>query len=216
MAEQVVQQGHVEACAKRIRGYRDGRKVVDTVGAQLVWEVPFYPAYYLPRDDVDVEVAASSVRSLNGLIRLPWNALDAWFEEDEEVFVHPRSPYVRVDALASSRRVRVSIDGHPVADTQRPTLLFETGLPTRYYIPQPDVRMELLEPTATKSGCPYKGTAHYWTVRTSAGSHDDIAWSYSSPFAESQKIAGLVAFYNERTDIEVDGVLQQRPRTTFS
>ena len=145
-----------------------------------------------------------------------WNKLDAWFEEDEEVYVHPRDPYHRVDVMLSSRHVRVEVAGETVAETHRPRLLFETNLPTRYYIPRPDVRFELLEPTDTTTQCPYKGRAVYWSVRGGGQLHKDLAWSYPFPIPECPKIEKLVAFYNERVDIYVDGELQPRPRTQWS
>jgi uncharacterized protein (DUF427 family) len=156
---------------------------------------------------------SSPVEELAGTIRLAWDAMDAWFEEDEEVYVHPRDPYKRVDVLHSSRHVRVVVDGVTVADSHRPRLLFETGLPTRYYLPKTHVRMDLLEPTDSESHCPYKGQAEYWSL---GAEFPDIAWCYRTPLPESEKIAGLVAFYNERADIVVDGVLQERPITKFS
>jgi uncharacterized protein (DUF427 family) len=158
----------------------------------------------------------SPFEELRDAIRLEWDAMDAWFEEDEEVFTHPRDPYTRVDILHSSRHVRIEVDGVTVAESTSPRLLFETGLPVRYYVPKPHVRMELLEPTATVSHCPYKGQAEWWSVRTGDGLRDDLAWSYAAPLPESQKIAGLVSFYNEKVDIYVDGVLQERPSTKFS
>lgn len=156
------------------------------------------------------------IEELHGTIRLDWNALDAWFEEDEEVFTHPRDPYTRVDILPSSRHVRVEVDGVQVAESTRPTILFETGLPPRYYLPRTHVRMDLLRATDTQTHCPYKGQAEYWSVVTGTVVHPDLAWSYRTPLPESQKIAGLVSFYNERVDLYVDGVLQERPRTKFS
>jgi len=154
----------------------------------------------------------SPLEALRDLLRFEWGAMDAWFEEDEEVFVHPRDPYTRVDILASSRHVQVEVDGVTLAETARPTLLFETGLPVRYYLPKVDVRLDLLEPRETTSACPYKGLARYW----SAPGAPDVAWSYPTPLPESQKIAGLVCFYNERVDLIVDGERQARPRTPFS
>jgi uncharacterized protein (DUF427 family) len=148
----------------------------------------------------------SPFEELRNAVRLDWHALDAWFEEDEQVFTHPRDPYTRVDILASSRHVRVDLDGVTIADTHKPTLLFETGLPTRYYLPRPHVRMDMLEPSGTVSGCPYKGDAEYWSLR--AGGVLDVAWSYRTPFPESQKIAGLISFYPEKVDLFVDGVEQ--------
>src|SRR3954447_21601600 len=162
------------------------------------------------------QYADSPMEALRSLIRFQWDAMDAWFEEDEQVFIHPRSPYTRVDVLASSRHVKVVINGVTVADSPRPHLLFETGLPTRYYLPLTDVRMDLLQPSSTVSHCPYKGTATYWSIDAGGERFDDVVWTYTSPFPESQKIAGLVAFYNERVDHYVDGELQPRPRTKFS
>ena len=157
----------------------------------------------------------SPLDALRDLLRFEWGAMDAWFEEDEEVYVHPRDPYTRVDILPSSRHVEVALDGVTLADTHRPTLLFETGLPVRYYVPKVDVRFDLLRPRDTASACPYKGLARYWSVPASAHG-EDVAWSYPTPLPESQKIAGLVCFYNERVDITVDGERQARPRTPFS
>jgi uncharacterized protein (DUF427 family) len=156
--------------------------------------------------------ADSPLEELRQRVRFDWNALDAWFEEDEEVFVHPRSPATRVEILPSSRHVVVEVDGIVVADSTHPTFLHETGLPMRTYLPKVDVRMDLLVPTATSSMCPYKGTARYWSVAGDGGvTHDDLAWSYPSPLRESQPIAGLVAFYDTEVDVTIDDVRQPRP-----
>jgi uncharacterized protein (DUF427 family) len=151
----------------------------------------------------------SPFEELNATIRLDWAAMDAWFEEDEEVFTHPRDPYTRVDILPSSRHVRIVVDGITVAESARSTLLFETGLPPRYYLPKTDVRMDLLLPTASSSHCPYKGDANYWSLTLEDDVVDDIAWSYRTPLPESQKIAGLVCFYPDKVDLYVDGRLQE-------
>ncbi|MGZ4199908.1 MAG: DUF427 domain-containing protein [Thermoleophilia bacterium] len=148
-------------------------------------------------------------------IAFVWDKMDAWYEEDEEVFFHPRHPNQRVDAIQSSRHVRVEIDGHVVADTMRPTLLFETGLPTRFYIPKLDVRMDLLEPTDKTSRCPYKGVATYWSLRLGDTVHENVVWSYPEPIPECPKIENLLAFYNEKADIWVDGELQPKPQTAW-
>ncbi|MDJ0767921.1 MAG: DUF427 domain-containing protein [Ilumatobacter sp.] len=240
----------VEPNPKWIRGVLAGATVVDSRRARYVWEIPYYPAWYFPVDDVAAELVEngetvrspsrgigtrydlhvdgrvlanaawrhvdSPVEELRDLVRIEWDAVDAWFEEDVEVFVHPRSPEVRVDTLASSRHVRVSIDGTVVAETRRPTVLYETGLPPRYYIPKSDVRMELLSPTDTSTACPYKGWANYWTVTVGGNEHVDVAWGYRTPLPESEPIAGLVCFYDERVDVELDGQPTERPRTKFS
>ncbi|MEA1902953.1 MAG: DUF427 domain-containing protein [Actinomycetota bacterium] len=153
---------------------------------------------------------------LDGYYSFVWKTLDHWFEEDEEVFVHARDPYTRVDILPSGRRVRVEIDGMTVADTTNGSFLYETNLPTRYYMPKTDVRMDLLSPTDLATACPYKGTARYWNVSVDGSTHENVVWGYDAPLPESQKIAGLVAFYNEKVDIFIDEVLQDRPKTKFS
>jgi uncharacterized protein (DUF427 family) len=240
-----IEQGH-----KRVRAYLNGALVADTVRPQLVWEVPYYPAYYVPAEDVraqllptgkterspsrgDAELlnvtagdstAESAARrypdspleALRGLVRLDFAAMSEWFEEDEPIYFHPRDPYTRVDILASSRHIRVEIDGVTVADSHQPRILFETGLPARYYLPMTDIRMDLLRPSETQTHCPYKGTAGYWSVDTGTAVHEDIVWFYRVPLPESQKIAGLASFYNEKVDIYVDGVLEDKPRTKFS
>jgi uncharacterized protein (DUF427 family) len=155
--------------------------------------------------------------SLAGYVAFEWSKMDAWFEEDDEVYVHARDPYKRVDVLHSSRHVSVVVAGEVVADTGRPRLLFETGLPTRYYIPKPDVRMDLLVPSAAETRCPYKGVASYYSVRVGGRLVEDIAWYYRHPIPECARIENLVCFFNERVDaLYVDGELQPRPRTRWS
>jgi uncharacterized protein (DUF427 family) len=156
------------------------------------------------------------IPELADTIRLEWAAMDAWFEEDEQVHVHPRDPYKRVDILQSSRHVRVEIDGVTVADSHQPRMLFETSLPTRYYLPKTDVRLDLMTPTDHRTRCPYKGTAEYYDVKVGDKTYDNYVWWYRHPTMESAAIAGYVCFYNERVDIFVDGELQQRPKAPFS
>ena len=166
--------------------------------------------------DAALRYADSPITELRDLIRLGWGAMDGWFEEDEEVDTHPRDPSTRVDILASSRRVRVELDGVVLAESANARVLFETGLPPRWYLPKPDVPMALLVPTGTVSHCPYKGQAQHWSARVGDRLVEDLAWSYRTPLPESTKIAGLVAFYNERVDLFIDGRLEQRPVTKFS
>ena len=149
-------------------------------------------------EDAAWHYPGSPVEGLRDLIRFEWDAMDGWFEEGEEVFVHPHDPYTRIDILRSSQHVEVEVNGVKIADTRQPMLLFETRLPTRYYIPKLDVHMDLLTPTDTVTGCAYKGFAQYWSVRAGSETVKDLAWSYKTPLPENIKIAGLVAFYNER------------------
>jgi uncharacterized protein (DUF427 family) len=129
---------------------------------------------------------------------------------------HPRESRSRVDILDSSQNVRIELDGVTVADSHSPRILYETGLPPRYYLPPTDVRLDLLEPTGSVTHCPYKGQARYWSARVGEARHEDVCWSYPAPLPESQKIAGLIAFYDERADVFVDGVRQERPKTPSS
>lgn len=153
---------------------------------------------------------------IEGYVAFRWDKMDHWYEEEEEVFVHPRDPYHRVDTMPSSRHIRVEIDGVMVAETTRPYLLFETGLPTRYYIPPEDVRMDLLEATDSHTRCPYKGLASYWTAKIGDQDYKDIVWVYPDPIPESPKIKGLLSFYNEKVDIYVDGELEQVGDSPFA
>jgi uncharacterized protein (DUF427 family) len=146
-----------------------------------------------------------------------WDKMDAWFEEDDEVFVHPRDPYHRVDVLNSSRHVKIVVGDEVVAESTRPRLLFETGLPTRYYIPKIDVRLDLLKPSSTTTRCPYKGKAAYWSVTVNGKEFTDIVWGYPAPIPECPKIENLLCFYDEKVDaVYVDGELQTRPVTPWS
>lgn len=164
-----------------------------------------------------VHVYADDARQgLAGTARFDWDALDAWFEEDERVFVHPRDPYVRVDALRSTRRVRIELDGLALAESSSPVMVFETGLPTRYYLNRTEVNFEHLIPTETVTACPYKGrTTGYWSVQAGDDVQSDLAWTYDFPTHQLLPIAGLIAFYNERVDILVDGERLARPTTHF-
>jgi uncharacterized protein (DUF427 family) len=247
--QMAAERGRVEPAPRRVRGYAGGRLMFDTTAARYVWEVPYYPQYYVPLGDVDlalltdenraqrVQFGPSKLYSITGssdekpaarvfdadgdgpvagLVRFEWASLD-WFEEDERIVGHPRNPYVRVDAIRSHRHVRIELDGTVLADTHSPVLLFETGLPTRYYVDRTDVHFDHLEPSDTQTLCPYKGTTTaYWSVRIGDAVHADLAWTYDYPLPAVAPIAGLVAFYNEKLDIVVDGRRLPRATTHFS
>lgn len=154
-----------------------------------------------------VSPSDEELHPLAGRIAFVWNAVDQWLEEEEEVFVHARDPYARIDVLHSTSHVRVWFDGELIADSRRPVLLFETHLPTRYYIHPDDVRLDRLVASDSNTRCPYKGIASYWSGRLKDGSiARDIAWSYRDPIDEIPKIKGLIAFYPQAVDrIELDG-----------
>jgi uncharacterized protein (DUF427 family) len=226
----------VEPTPRRIRVRLGDRVVADSSRALLRVEHSrrSMPTYYLPLADVrpgaltDEQdgrwtVVAGARRAeraawvsddfpeLAGHITFSWDTLE-WWEEDEQVFVHARSPHHRVDVLPSSRHVEVFVEGDKVADSVRPWLLFETHLPTRFYLPFADVRTELLTAGETVTRCPYKGVARYFSHPSVA----DVAWSYPEPIIENPRIRGLLAFCNERVDIVIDSEPVERPQSPFS
>src|SRR6202158_5870806 len=177
-------------------------RVGDKASENAVWGYPD------PYDEVP---------ALKDFVAFYWDRVDGWFEEDEEIFVHPRDPYKRVDVTASSRHVQVVVGGQIVADTKRARFLFETRLPTRYYIPPEDVRMDLLVPSDKATACPYKGTARYHSVKIGQEIFPDIVWFYPEPIAECPKIKGHLCFFNELVDeIRGDGVAAPRPVPPWS
>ena len=153
---------------------------------------------------------------LAGHVVLDFDGFDAWYEEDEQIVVHPRDPFHRLDILPSSRHVRVELDGQTVAESRRPLLLLETGLPARWYLPRIDVRQDALRPSHTVTACPYKGRATYVSVDSGQALHGDIAWTYAAPIPECPKIEQAICFFNEHVDLEVDGEPQERPVTAWS
>jgi uncharacterized protein (DUF427 family) len=142
---------------------------------------------------------------LAGYLAFYWAKMDAWFEEDEQIYVHPRDPYHRVDVLDSDRHVRISLTGRLLAESKRPKVLFETGVPPRYYLRPEDVHTELLEPSGMVTQCAYKGTARYWSARVAGGVVPNLVWSYQQPLRDGEPVRGMYCFYSERVDMELDG-----------
>ena len=228
---------HVEPSPRWVRVRAGDTEIADSRRAQLlVWYGPGrLPTYCFPPEDVRTEfigengdVRAGDVSVAGGaqLLTEPaevaghWTfAFDTgltWLEEALEIHVHARDPNKRVDAVPSERHVVVEVDGVVVADSRRPVAVFETTLPTRWYLPPEDVRSELLVPSDTVTRCPYKGTASYWSVQVGDALHADLAWTYREPVIECPRIRGLVAFFNEHVDLTVDGERQRRPLTPWS
>ena len=152
---------------------------------------------------------------LAGYVVLDFASFDEWYEEDERNVAHPRDPFKRIDVLESSRHVRVSIGGELLAESHRPRILYETFLPPRFYLPREDVRVELL-PSPTRSLCAYKGEASYWSPVLGDGPAADLAWSYQHPLHDAARVQDMVAFFDERVDVEVDGKPRERPVTPWS
>jgi uncharacterized protein (DUF427 family) len=153
---------------------------------------------------------------LSGYVVLDFAAFDEWLEEDEPIVGHPHDPFSRIDVRRSDSRVQVEVDGVLVADTTSARLLFETGLPPRFYLPREDVRMDLLRPSSTTTTCAYKGHASYWSVEVAGRTHADLAWTYEQPLADASEVAGHVTFFDERVDVTVDGERRARPVTYWS
>ena len=143
---------------------------------------------------------------LDGYVALDFDGFDEWYEEDERIFGHPRDPFHRVDVRLSSRPVRIEIDGLLLAETTRARMAYETQLMTRFYLPRVDVRVPL-HSSDRRTYCPYKGEASYWSVDGA----EDLLWSYEHPLPDAAALTGLVAFWDERVDVFVDGVRRERP-----
>jgi uncharacterized protein (DUF427 family) len=235
---------YVEPTTRRIRVRLGPRLVANSSRALLMLRFgpKGLPTYFLPREDVVPGALVDESRgqdgqstwtveagpdraigaawtdphpTLAGHVTFSWRQLD-WYEEDEQVWAHARSPYGRVDTLRSSRRVEIRVGGETVARSVRPLLLFETHLPTRYYLPFADVRSECLEASDTVTQCPYKGRARWWSVRAGGVVVPDAAWSYPDPVPENPKIRDLVCFFTERVDLVLDGVPQPRTVSPWS
>jgi uncharacterized protein (DUF427 family) len=206
---------YVEEFPRRVRAIRDGVSVVDSERVKMVYETGALPHYAFPREDVQLEAPAPEPHA-EGYVQVPWGDVDAWFEEEDEVFVHPKDPYHRIDVLTTSRAIRVSLEGVLLADSTDARVLYETSLPARYYLPPEDVRVELLEPSETVTRCAYKGTAAHWSARVGERVASDVAWTYEDPLREVEPIRERICFYNERVDLDVDGVRLERPWTPWS
>jgi uncharacterized protein (DUF427 family) len=166
-------------------------------------------AWYYPA------VLPAAPTALRGLIAFYFNRMDRWLEEAEEIGVHPRDPYHRVDVIRSDRHVRVLLDGQVLADTRQALALFETGLPPRWYILPEDVTAEL-QASGTLTHCPYKGQASYHSVRLPDGRlEEDLVWCYERPIPEVGRIAGRLCFFNEKVDLELDSEVQERPESPW-
>jgi uncharacterized protein (DUF427 family) len=186
--------------------------------------IPF-AVHTAPGRSLTVSTAGGSLESaafepsdpdLDGYVILDFRAFHAWYEEDERIVSHPQDPFKRISVRPSSRQVRIEVDGHVLAESQRARMLFETGLPTRYYLPEADVRTELLIPSERHTYCAYKGEASYWSVDPGERVLKNLVWTYRRPLNDALPVRDLLAFYNERVDIILDGVRQEQPVTIFS
>ena len=213
----------VDPSPRWIRGERGGETVIDSRRMKMLHQHGMLGRYFFPRDDIRLDLLdgvepvepPAGAPGLDGYVAIPWDALDAWYEEDEQNVAHPRDPFHRIDVLPSSRQVRLELDGQLLAVSSRPVLLFETMLPTRYYLPRADVTAELV-PSSTRTWCAYKGQASYFSASVGGRLVPDIAWSYPDPEHDATRVRDLIAFFDERIDVVLDGERRARPVTPWS
>ncbi|HKP62533.1 MAG TPA: DUF427 domain-containing protein [Polyangiales bacterium] len=189
---------YVEPFLRRVRAVVGLRTVIDSDRVVLVHRAGLPPTYAFPEDDVR-DLPATPEPAAEGYVRVPWNAVTAWYEEEEEVFGgHPRNPYHRLDCVRARRRLRAEVPGAVLVDTADVIALYETSRSPQLYVRREAVRMDLLVPSRTFTYCPYKGTASHWTVEVDGKLVHDVAWSYDDPLPECAPIAGMLSFYPER------------------
>ena len=194
---------YVEPFQRRVRGVLGDRTVVDSERVLLVHRPGRPPAYAFPAADVSV-VAMEPDVDAPGHVAVAWDAVDAWYEEDEQLHGHPRNPYHRIDCLRTSRRLRVEVAGTVLVDTDATIGLYETSLAPKLYAQPSSVRTDLLQQSDTTTYCPYKGTATWWTAVVGDATVADVAWSYEDPYPESEPIRGLLSFEPQRATVVTD------------
>jgi uncharacterized protein (DUF427 family) len=212
----------VDPSPRWIRAVRGGETVIDSRRVKMLHQHGALGRYFFPREDVRLDLLTGvepvepppGAPGLDGYIAIAWDALDAWFEEDEQLIAHAIDPYHRVDVRRTSRHVVVSAEGVRLAASTRARALFETGLPTRWYLPRQDVRADL-EPSDLVTECAYKGIASYFSVRAGDTLLENIAWTYVDPRHDAADVRDLVCFFNEAVDIDIDGEREERPQTPW-
>ena len=190
----------IEPHPRRVQAFRDGRLVIDTEGALLVHRRG-HPLSYVFRADEVGDLPTEPEPEAPGFVHVPWDAVDTWLEEGRELVHYPPNPYHRVDCRPTERRLRVSVAGTVLVDTEDTVILFETSLEPRLYVDPVHVRTDLLRRSDTLSYCNYKGFATYWSADVDGHLVDDIAWSYADPPPESLPIKGFLSFDLARVDV---------------
>ncbi|KAL8738724.1 MAG: hypothetical protein Q9181_000546 [Wetmoreana brouardii] len=227
-----------EKTTRRVRALFDKTWLFDTTSAYHVWEHPYYPQYYIPSSDiknswitkdkgiddgesvflaavhgekrVSDRVLVFEKGPLAGLTRLEFKQMDAWYEEDQFMVGHPKDPYKRIDILPSSRKITIKVGDVIVAESTLNMFLFETMLRTRYYMPKTAIQWQYTTPSDTTTLCPYKGMAEYYNLNVDGKEIKDAIWWYRYPTHESAPIAAMACFYNEKVDVFVDGVKEEK------
>lgn len=195
--------GYIEPYRRRVRGIVGERAVIDSERVLLIHRPGHPPAYAFPVADVQ-GLATVPEPDVEGYVQVAWDAVDAWWEEDEQVFLHARNPYHRIDILRGNRHLRVDVAGETLVDTTDVVVLYETSLEPKLYVHRNLVRGGVLVPSKTITYCPYKGTASHWSAIVGGATVDDVAWSYEDPLPESTAVRGLISFYNTRASVVHD------------
>jgi uncharacterized protein (DUF427 family) len=191
---------YIEPHPRRIQAVLNGRTVIDTEKALLVHRRNHPLSYVFPEGEI-TDLPTELEPEAPGFVHVPWDAVDAWFEEGRQLVHYPPNPYHRVDCRPTSRRLRVSLDDTLLVDTEDTVIVFETALEPRLYVVPSHVRTDLLRQSDTTSYCNYKGYATYWSVIVGDVVVADVAWTYPDPYSESQPIAGFFSFDPTRADV---------------
>ncbi|BBZ50051.1 DUF427 domain-containing protein [Mycobacterium heidelbergense] len=191
---------YVEPHPRRVQAFRAGRAVIDTERALMVHRRGRPLSYVFPVEEIG-DLPAEPEPEAPGFVHVPWDAVDTWLEEGRELVHYPPNPYHRVDCRPTKRRLRVSVSGTTLVDTDDTVILFETALAPRLYVDPAHVRTDLLRRSGTTSYCNYKGFATYWSATVDGHVVDDIAWSYDDPPPESLPIQGFLSFDDDRVDV---------------
>jgi uncharacterized protein (DUF427 family) len=194
---------YVEPFRRRVRAKVDGRTVVDSERALLVHRPGGAPLWAFPPDDVD-GVATTPVPEAPDHVEVPWQAVDAWYQEDDEVRLHAPNPYHRVEYVRTSRHLRATAADEVLVDTTATLAVYETALEPKLYVARDEARMELLVPSATVTHCPYKGDASYFSARIGDVEIADVAWTYNDPFPEAAAIRGMLSFEPKNANVTHD------------
>lgn len=214
---------YVESSPRRVRAVLGGETVLDSTRGMLLYRHALLARHFFPRGDwrwellgdLEPVLPPADAPGLEDHVTFAFAEMDAWYEEDDEIVGHTIDPYHRVDVRQSSRHVRVSLHGEVLAESTRARVIFETSLPPRWYFPPEDVVAELA-PSALQTTCAYKGRASYRSYSAGGPEGENIAWFYPEPLENAARVAGYLAFFGERVDLEVDGERQEHAPTPWS
>jgi uncharacterized protein (DUF427 family) len=191
----------VEPHPRRVTAEQGGRTVIDTERALLVHRVGRPLSYAFPEDEVG-GLPCEPEPEAPGFVVVPWDAVDAWFEEGRRLVHYPPNPYHRVDYRPTARRLRAAVAGTTLVDTDDTVICFETSVTTKLYVAPAHVRTDLLRRSSTTSYCNYKGEATYWSAVIGDVVVEDVAWSYEDPLPESAPIGGFLSFDPGRAEVD--------------